>query len=145
MFRPLLFLSLVLLTGCGPHDAKSPAELAEAYRLEYGVRPPEGVKVLNARAMGIRDWNKEWLMIEAKGGAMELVVTTNFVRESFAPDGFTGGKHKYTPDWWVLPPAEQLEFYVSTNWSQGSWAHSSAGIAVHRSSGIAYFLCVRID
>ena len=136
---------MALVIGCRPYDAKTPSELADAYRQEYGVRPPDGVSVMKARVMGIRDWNKEWLMIEAKGRSMESVVTTNFVRQSSPPDGFTGERDKYTPDWWVLPPVEQLEFYVNTNWSPGSWAHSSAGIAVHRSVGIAYFLCVRID
>lgn len=146
MPRALLFLLLALMAvGCGPYDAKKPAELAEAYRLEYGVNPPQGVTVLKARVMGRGDWNKEWLLIEAKGNAMERVVTTNFLKEMFPPDGFAGGKEKYSPDWWVLPPAEQLEFYVSTNWSRGSWAYSSAGIAIHRSTGIAYFQCIRID
>jgi hypothetical protein len=146
MLRALLFLLLALVVnGCGPYDAKKPAELAECFRLEFEKQPPEGVTVRKARIMGIRDWSAQWLLIEAQGKALESVLSTNFTKETFPPAGFSGRKDKYTPDWWALPPADQLEFYIATNWPRGSWSHSSAAVAVQRANGTIYFRGERID
>jgi hypothetical protein len=147
MSRHLFVIAIVaLLLGCGPYDPKKVNDLADCYRAEFGTLPPAGVTVIKARQMVIRDWGAQWLQIHADTNLIDAVILTNFTKQKSAPAGFGSSKSGYTPDWWVLPPSEQLEFYTCAQWTtNGGWHSSSASIAVHRVTSVVFFRCDRTN
>lgn len=134
-----------LLVGCGPHDAQSARELSQCYRQEFEAEPPNGVFVLSARQMSVRDWGAQWLKIQAETNAIDAILLKKFKRQTSPPEQLASAKSKHTPDWWILPPPSQLEFYTCQNWTRGTWHSSRAVIAVHRADGIVFFYCERTD
>ena len=146
MLRHLIILAFfALLVGCGPYDPNAPGDLAKCYQAEFGALPPAGITVVRARQMVIRDWGVQWLQLHVQTNLIDSIVSKSFVTAKSAPRGFGNTKDRYTPDWWVLPPSEQLEFYTCDQWTRGTFHSSSAGIAVHRATGMVYFRCDRID
>ena len=135
----------VLLSGCRPHDAKTARELSEGYKFEFETEPPTGVKVLNARIMSAGDWGVQWLKLHAETNALDGIILKKFTLQNRPPEELASAQNKYTPDWWVLPPPSQLEYYTCQKWTHGGWHFSSAVIAVHRADGIVFFCCERID
>jgi len=136
---------LLLVIGCGPYDPKSGPDLSRCYQAEFGTLPPPGITVLNARQVVIRDWGAQWLKIQASSNLIDSVILKSFTKDSHPPQRFARVKERYTPDWWVLPPRNELEYYTCDQWTRGTFHSSSAGIAVHRSTGVIYFRCDRVD
>lgn len=135
----------VLLSGCRPHDAKSARELSEGYKFEFEAEPPTGVTVLNARIMSVRDWGAQWLKLQAETNAIDGILLKKFTRQNRPPEELASAHNKYTPDWWILPPSSQLEYYTCQEWTRGGWRSSRAVIALHRADGIVFFYCERTD
>jgi hypothetical protein len=146
MSRSLAIVILAaLLAGCGPYDPKSAGDLSKCYAAEFGAPPPSGITVLKGRQMVIRDWGAQWLQLHADTNLIDSVILKSFTRQGTAPSGFSSPKDRYTPDWWMLPPSEELEFYTCNHWTRGTFRSSCAGIAVHRASAMIYFRCDRVD
>jgi len=146
MLRHLVIIaSFCLLVGCGPDDRKSQADLSNSYEMEFGTLPPSGITVVHARIAGYRDWGAQWLQIRAETNLIDSVILKKFTKRTLAPEGFSGQKNRYTPDWWILPPAQQLEFYTCDEWTRGNFSSSHAGVAIDRATGMIYFLCDRIN
>jgi hypothetical protein len=146
ILRHLFLIALsALLVGCGPDDRKSPADLSESYAFEFGTPPPGGVAVVHARIMGRRDWSAHWLQFHAESDLIDSVILKGFTKQTFAPQGFQSPKDRYTPDWWILPPSEHLEYYTCNDWMRGGFSSSFAGIALHRPTGMIFFRCDKID
>lgn len=144
--RTGLWLTVLLwATACGPYDPKATVDLAQCYRAEFGTVPPPGITILQARQMVIRDWGAQWLKIQAASNLIDSVLLTQFKKEPHPPQEFAARKDRYTPDWWVLPSSAELEFYRCDDWTRGSFHSSRAVIAVHRSTGMVYFRCDRVD
>ena len=135
---------LGLFAGCGPYDPKSAADLAECYKVEFGAPPPAGITVIKARQMVIRDWGGQWLKLHAESNLVDSIILERFTKTKGAPHAFRSGGAN-APDWWILPPADELEFYRADEWTKGSFQMSSATVAVHRSSGTVFFRCDRVD
>jgi len=146
MLRYLIIVTTCgLLLGCGPQDRTSPDALSNSYQIEFGTNPPAGVTVLHARMMGIRDWDAHWIQIRAETNLIDSVVPKSFTKQTHPPEHFHGPRDRYTPDWWILPPAEQFEFYTCDDWRRGNFSSSHAGVAIDRTNGVIYYRCDRID
>jgi hypothetical protein len=146
MWRHLVIIaSFCLLVGCGPDDRKSPSDLSTSFEMEFGTVPPSGITVVHARIMGIRDWSAQWLQMHAETNLIDSVILKKFTKQTSPPQGFDGPKDRYTPDWWILPPVQQLEFYTCDEWTRGNYSTSRAGIAIDRATGTIYFRCDRIN
>lgn len=134
-----------LLTGCGPYDPKSAADLAKCYEVEFGTLPPSGITVVQARQTADYYGGTQWLQLQADTNLIDSLILIKFKKENHSPRLLDSSKDKHRPAWWVLPPAEQLEFYTAHEWTRGNWNASSAALAVHRANGMVYFRCDRID
>src|SRR5690349_21582654 len=140
MSRLLVIAFSVLLVGCGPTDRTSKADLLNSYQIEFGPSSPtNGVTAVHARMMTIRDWDAHWLQLRAETNLIDSLIRKGFTKQTYAPFGFRDPKGRWTPDWWVLPPEEELEVYTCDDWRRGSFRSSRAVMAIHRASGMVYF------
>jgi hypothetical protein len=145
--RPGILLAALcgILCGCSPYDAKSPEALANGYQAEFETVPPKNITVLQSRIAGWGDWGAQWLLLEARGDALEsAILSRGFKRLKEPPSDFVKiGPN--TPKWWRISPLEDFEFYENPAWTKGSFSSSTAQIAVNRTTGRVFLVCSRIN
>lgn len=145
-------LAMVVVTGMfvalfywwsRPYDPTSTAELEEAYRAEFQVKPPAGVQVLSARQIVVGDSGRQWMLFRAPPEEITRLLGMGFQKESQAPLDFAGSKSANAPDWW-RPPEGHMEYFSNTNWTKtDGWTTSWAELGLDRSSNLVWMVVHR--